>query len=720
MNQENRSSSLYVTFIVIGIILTLIAIGIGAWIWLGIKEQRVKDLHYTNSVITRYYELGFNQWRNTLLTLGDRLIEVEGNNRDSVRLEIVNSAIKNYDELLAFGLASPDGRVMTFSNSSLNDSLPNLMLSNNSRRSFLKAKETKNMSIGEVYYFDNVNDWILPLRVPIRDANDSLIAVNTTALEYKKLITELNGFGFHPRYHIHLVNMDFNSTQFYYPLEDERYENVLKKEGDIYSETNENEIGGIIYFEGINVIDNHKSLIVHSELKGLNHALYISVDSAILMDDMIPKASIILAMYVVLILLLFWMYRFSRTKELEYIEVLIKSEANLKSIFESTDNIIGLFDTDKNIIEFNTAFYNSVKFTEGIELKKGMSLDQIAKRPEMVELFRNLQNRALNGEKFKETVTYPNPEGGEVNFLLSYNPIYQNNSITGLSLFVEDITELKNYQKKLESQADNLEHMVQERTKELENKNKELNFTLKELKSAQQKLIQAEKMASLGILSAGIGHEINNPLNFIKNGASGLVKVLEGQEKVNLEELKPFFDIINNGVERANAIVKSLSHFSRQVKSMDEECDLNEIINNCLTILNNKLKNKIEIEKDLDEYCPSIKGNEGKLHQVILNLLTNAEQAITKNGKIKISTLINDHGKLQLKIEDNGEGISPENIDRIADPFFTTKEPGKGTGLGLFITYTIIEEHNGRVTVNSEVNKGTTFTIEFDLGKKIK
>lgn len=130
--------------------------------------------------------------------------------------------------------------------------------------------------------------------------------------------------------------------------------------------------------------------------------------------------------------------------------------------------------------------------------------------------------------------------------------------------------------------------------------------------------------------------------------------------------------------------------------------------------MQNALKGRVEVITDFMDDPPILIGNEGKLHQAILNLIDNAQQAITEHGTIHISTRVKN-GELKVVIEDDGEGISPEHLKRIADPFFTTKEPGKGTGLGLFITYNIIREHNGEVNVESKPKKGTTFTLVFKL-----
>ncbi len=269
----------------------------------------------------------------------------------------------------------------------------------------------------------------------------------------------------------------------------------------------------------------------------------------------------------------------------------------------------------------------------------------------------------------------------------------------------------------LEDQNEKLESLVQKRTGELASKNEELtegNRVLEEtvdaLKATQKQLIHSEKMASLGVLSAGVGHEINNPLNYIKNGALGLIREVESQPKVS-KTVRTYVDIIEKGVVRASDIVKSLGHFSRSGLKMDEECDVHDIIENCLVILHSKLKKKVDVIKHFHNKPIIIEGNEGKLHQAFLNILSNAEQAIEKKGEIMIKTSLNKEF-VEIRISDTGNGIKEENLAKIHDPFFTTKPPGEGTGLGLSITNSIIEEHKGRIQVFSEVGEGSEFIIK--------
>ncbi|MEM9896955.1 MAG: tetratricopeptide repeat protein [Bacteroidota bacterium] len=238
-----------------------------------------------------------------------------------------------------------------------------------------------------------------------------------------------------------------------------------------------------------------------------------------------------------------------------------------------------------------------------------------------------------------------------------------------------------------------------------------------ELIETQQLLVTSEKMASLGVLAAGVGHEINNPLNFIKNGVEALLSTIREKKSITYEESEQYFQIIGEGVNRATTIVKSLSHFSRKGANTNEKCDIHSIVENCLLILHNKIKNRIRIVTNFTAQGAHLRGNEGRLHQVMMNIISNAEQAIPEKGTIEITT-INRKDTIAIKIKDDGEGIEKENLDKVSDPFFTTKPPGVGTGLGLFITFSIIDEHNGKIDIDSEKGVGTEFTIE--LPKKQK
>jgi C4-dicarboxylate-specific signal transduction histidine kinase len=254
---------------------------------------------------------------------------------------------------------------------------------------------------------------------------------------------------------------------------------------------------------------------------------------------------------------------------------------------------------------------------------------------------------------------------------------------------------------------------------ELYNQREELEITLETLKKAQDQLIQSEKMASLGILAAGITHEINNPLNFIACGTFIIEQFFEDNYPNRMDELRPMLESIKLGIKRSTDIVTSLNQFSRQGGSNNEICNLHTIIENCLTILQNELKMRVEVIKHFSSEPMGLVGNEGKLHQVFINILSNASQAIEGKGTIEITTE-NEEEYLKITITDTGHGISKENLSKINDPFFTTKEAGKGVGLGLSIVYSIIAEHKGSIEYESEVGLGTKVIIRLPVGNRQK
>ena len=301
--------------------------------------------------------------------------------------------------------------------------------------------------------------------------------------------------------------------------------------------------------------------------------------------------------------------------------------------------------------------------------------------------------------------------------------------------FFELIDELKQQNKELNQYRKKLEELVAKRTNELEQanlhlqntntelkekneiinaQNKDLKLTMQNLKETQTHLVQSEKMASLGILVAGVAHEINNPLNYILGSYYGLEQYFQDTSQLDNNQIKFFLDSIKSGVDKASDIVNGLNQFSRNIDSFEERCDIHSILENCLVILNNKIKHVIEIEREYDSKPIVITGNIGKIHQVFLNIILNAIHSIDKKGKIRIKTNVSNQHHI-IEIEDSGCGIPKENLKKIADPFFTTKEPGVGTGLGLSIVYNILKEHSGTIEIKSIVQKGTLVKIKFPV-----
>ncbi len=252
--------------------------------------------------------------------------------------------------------------------------------------------------------------------------------------------------------------------------------------------------------------------------------------------------------------------------------------------------------------------------------------------------------------------------------------------------------------------------------KKLKSSNKELNSTLQSLKTMQAQLIQNEKMASLGILTSGIAHEINNPLNFIMGAYVGLNKFFNRHDinEKEKEKIELFLKSIDQGIKRITHIVRGLNQFSRNNSNFNETCNIHSILDNCIFLLNNKFKHKINVKKEYATEPIIIKGNTGKLHQAFFNILLNSSQAIISKGIISIKT-IKAADNVIVTIKDNGCGISEEDKKRIMVPFFTTKAPGEGVGLGLSISHSIIKEHKGTIVFDSEKGQGTTVKILLPL-----
>ena len=239
----------------------------------------------------------------------------------------------------------------------------------------------------------------------------------------------------------------------------------------------------------------------------------------------------------------------------------------------------------------------------------------------------------------------------------------------------------------------------------------ELNQTVAELKDTESHLVHSEKMAALGTLSAGVGHELNNPLNYIKNGLQLLNDKLELHVNTRTD-VKPFLEIIEEGVKRAAAIVKSLYEFSHSTPVKHHPVSTKRILENCLTLTQHELTENIKVEVEIENEHTLIMGDQGALHQVYINVLVNAIQSIENKGVIRIKQSIDSKQEV-IMISDSGTGISEENLHKVMEPFFTTKDPGKGTGLGLSVSYAIIKKHKGLISFKSELGNGTEVTIKF-------
>jgi signal transduction histidine kinase len=297
-----------------------------------------------------------------------------------------------------------------------------------------------------------------------------------------------------------------------------------------------------------------------------------------------------------------------------------------------------------------------------------------------------------------------------------------------------------------------LEQRVQERTERLQEQNNTLESTLAELRMAQNQLVQSEKLASIGQLTAGIAHELNNPINFVSSSAQSLrrdfedvASILQEVERLDSEgeqldeavrelhalvkrldleftmkEIEELLTGIEDGAIRTSEIVKGLRIFSRMDGDAITRADINELLESTLVILRSSLKEEVQLHVDLAPNLETIECQPGKLNQVFMNLITNAAQATKdqepQDRQVRVRTrmvLEGDNSWVQVAITDNGTGMSKEVLDHIFDPFYTTKDVGEGTGLGLSIVKGILDDHHAVLHIDTQPGEGSTFLISF-------
>ncbi len=379
------------------------------------------------------------------------------------------------------------------------------------------------------------------------------------------------------------------------------------------------------------------------------------------------------------------------------------------------DNFVILTDPEGRIIRCNLAFKNFTGLPFNVLLGKDWESLLAVRNWESCRITDNsyeLHHQGTGGWYVMHT--YPYMKGGG-----------DSSAGVGTVIIIHDITELKNI------------------TAEIEKKNTELEKAYEELKHTQANIIQHEKMASIGHLAAGVAHEINNPMSFISSNLQSLMKYTErllefidiqgkalGGDSASEEDIEnarkrlkvdylstDIVDMIGEsleGAERVKKIVLDLKGFSRKAQTAELEfADIHELLDSTINIIWNEIKYKGTLTREYGD-VPGTRCYSQQLSQVFMNLLINAAQALEKDGEITIRTS-EERGVITVSIRDTGEGIPEENIDLLFDPFFTTKEEGKGTGLGLSISYDIIKKHGGKITVESDIGKGSTFTVHIPL-----
>lgn len=381
----------------------------------------------------------------------------------------------------------------------------------------------------------------------------------------------------------------------------------------------------------------------------------------------------------------------------------------IDNILNTSGDAIRVIDSDFNVIMMNKAMRNLLGREER-RFEKIKCYEQFSGpfcRTEGCTL-----KRILNGEKRVEVETYKviKGAGGEDEKMvirLMATPLVENNKIIGIVESIQNISERKKMEESLRGNLEKLEKMH------------------KSLKSTQEQLIRSEKLASIGRLAAGVAHEINNPIGFIKSNleifgeyAERLAETMKNQEgfkndyKYITTDIKNMLKETAEGVDRIIKIVSELKTFSKKDEGIKTAADLNEVMEGVLKIIRNEIKYKAELKKEYGR-IPSVECDRQQVEQVFMNILLNAVQAIEEKGSIAIRTYVKDK-YVYAEISDTGRGISEEIKDKIFDPFFTTKR-GIGTGLGLSISYDIMKKHNGDIKVESVPDKGTKFLVSFPI-----
>lgn len=237
-----------------------------------------------------------------------------------------------------------------------------------------------------------------------------------------------------------------------------------------------------------------------------------------------------------------------------------------------------------------------------------------------------------------------------------------------------------------------------------------------EIESRQEEVVQSRKIAAIGTFTSGVAHELNNPINNIYLTAETLLEEYTDLSDAEANEL--MLDILNQA-DRAADIVKNLLDFSRSERPSFTDLSIAAVIDSTVKLVKNQIMVAgIGLERNLPEVVPDIRGNLRNLQHVFLNLLLNAIQAMPGGGSIEIAVSQDSSDYIRVDVKDTGTGIKPENLEHIFDPFFTTKGVGRGTGLGLSVTYSIVKAHGGYIEVGSEVNVGTTFSVFLPVEKR--
>jgi len=433
-----------------------------------------------------------------------------------------------------------------------------------------------------------------------------------------------------------------------------------------------------------------------------------------------------------------------RRQERQVEELLEQTLAQLRTTLESTADGILVIDWHGKITSMNRLFSAMWEIPAGL-LKAGDDdgiIEYIAGQVEQGELIRSRLRQVADTTETQDLFRLTNGRY----FECRSRPQFLGERVVGRVFGYTDVTERHRAEEALRESRDQLESKVRERTRDLREANATLEQEqarqaelIKKLGVAQSQLLQSEKMASIGVLAAGVAHEINNPIGFVNSNlgslqryAQALLKLLDSYEALEAsfsqadraaiaqvkkdvdadylrEDLEPLLRESLDGIDRVRRIVQDMKDFSHVDGGDLQYADLEAGLNSTMNVVWNEIKYKAEVSK---EYAaiPQIECYPSQLNQVFMNLLVNAAHAIEQRGRITLRTG-HDEQQVWIEVEDTGTGIPKDKLGRIFEPFFTTKPVGKGTGLGLSLSYGIVQKHGGRIDVHSEVGKGTLFRV---------
>lgn len=410
----------------------------------------------------------------------------------------------------------------------------------------------------------------------------------------------------------------------------------------------------------------------------------------------------------------------------------------VKRLLEGSVDASVILDEDRRIVYYNRA-YEALSGMRGRQLQKRVNEGAHCYEIFPLEICEHnclgcqatSAGRALRVHEIRSLRSDDDDEA--LTFIVAASPMGDGHIIETYRDVTADVRIQRRLKVLLERERrakENLEDEVRERTRELQ--------------QAQAQLVHQEKMSGLGRLVAGIAHELNNPINFVYGNVDflgqymedllSLVRMMEESElgdenRAKFEEMKQRIEYdflvndsrklirsIRSGAERTAAIVQDLKTFSRTAGGELQEADVVAGIETTLNLIQPLLKNRVTVERKFEPNLPKLVCNAGHINQVFMNILTNAAQAIEGEGTISVQIgQSEDGGAISVAIRDSGRGIDPEIMEKIADPFFTTKDVGEGTGLGLWISENIVRAHGGKMSCDSQPGEGATFTVTLPI-----